>query len=284
MASNGIYELEKLLGPDFGSARAVVWIWYYLNKLGVFGIGECGPGVEELLVKYIENNEFMRMKIVQKYGSSVLPDSHFEWIGDDFRQNDYVFNSMRKYSDNWKVDLPPSLIGRQRTLALVDCCNVSLPEKISVVDGARRAWGARLRKDHIFDWFLGRDEVERAELFWQWLAVNNPFLVVNKIPFSTHQGIVSFFYSSLIQDVEQELIILKFKKVWSQRRYRQGMKGKRQCNLVLNEKTIKILDDLSGRHGLSRAEIIEILIQDESVQGVYISARIERYKSLVQGD
>lgn len=68
----------------------------------------------------------------------------------------------------------------------------------------------------------------------------------------------------------------RVKKAWSQKKYREGAKDKRQCNLLLSNKVLGLLDKLSVKHQLSRAAIVELLIHDESLSETYISKRLEK--------
>jgi len=60
------------------------------------------------------------------------------------------------------------------------------------------------------------------------------------------------------------------------------MKGKRQCNFILSDKTNNLLDILSEKYDLSRTEIIEVLIKAEAEKETYIAEKLRKRNLLLE--
>ena len=58
------------------------------------------------------------------------------------------------------------------------------------------------------------------------------------------------------------------------------MSGKAQCNFILSERAIERLNKLATTYDLSRAQILEILLQMESEKKLYISEKIKVIKAI----
>ncbi|MUV26825.1 ribbon-helix-helix protein, CopG family [Burkholderia thailandensis] len=55
--------------------------------------------------------------------------------------------------------------------------------------------------------------------------------------------------------------------VWSQRKYRETNKDKKQFNFVLSKSADRVLDKLAKARGLSRSQVLELLIHEERDRG-----------------
>ena len=71
------------------------------------------------------------------------------------------------------------------------------------------------------------------------------------------------------------LIVEAIKKRVSQQQYRKKMADKKQCNLVLSNKTILDLDKLAAKYGVSRPQIMETLIQFETERNIYLPEKVK---------
>lgn len=274
-------ELEELLGKKFSTYRNQIWLWHFLdNPFGTLHQGAFGPGARDCMARHLKNRPELKDSIFNNFGSSLLPDEEFNWIGGGERQNEFVLKDLTSRL-GW-VTLHNSLVGRDRTIAMIDASPVGASAKYVALAWAKKAWAQHIESDRFFRWFGARDEEARCKFLWDWLLKNRPDYVRYKIPFSEVSSALLFFDRSLVSASEKELIADKVKKAFSLRKHRDKQDGKKQCNLMLHERTINLLEKMAGTYGLSKAEVLEILIQDESSRKVYISARLERYENLVQ--
>lgn len=274
-------ELEEILGKKFSTYRNQIWLWHFLdNPFGTLHQGAFGPGARDCMARHLKNRPELKNSIFNSVGESFLPDVEFDWIGGGERQNEFVLKDMISRL-GW-VTLHNSLVGRERTIAMVDASPVSFSSKKFALTCAKNAWAQHIESDRFFRWFGARDEEVRCKFLWDWLSKNRLDYVRNKIPFTEVGSALLFFDRLLVSASERELIADKVKKAFSLRKHRDNQNGKKQCNLMLHERTINMLEKMAGTYGLSKAEVLEILIQDEWSRKVYISARLERYENLVQ--
>lgn len=84
------------------------------------------------------------------------------------------------------------------------------------------------------------------------------------LPFDSYEGLLIFFDKANFVHEQKLFHVEKIKKRWSQQKYRQNMSGKAQCNFILSERAIDRLNKLATTYDLSRAQILEILLQMES--------------------
>jgi hypothetical protein len=90
---------------------------------------------------------------------------------------------------------------------------------------------------------------------------------------------IFFDQSNLIQD-QINFYIEKIRRKWSQKKYRDGLIEKSQYNFILLHKAIKNLDQLANTYELSRAKVLEILLQMESEKNLYISEKVKLSRSI----
>jgi hypothetical protein len=60
-----------------------------------------------------------------------------------------------------------------------------------------------------------------------------------------------------------KLLIDTLKKKWSQKKYRDNLKGKQQYNCILSIKTLNNLSKLAEHYGMTRPEVLERLLNEE---------------------
>lgn len=174
------------------------------------------------------------------------------------------------------VNISSFLSGRQRIIALFDVYQPSGEAKESCVNAAKLAWQMQLKKDKVFDWFQGEGGMAGVELMGAWLSKRNLGVAGLRWAISNHDDLLSFFDSNPLGELEIKLMMIEIKRAWSQKKYRASLKDRRQCNLILRESTIAKLDKLAEKHDLSRAELLEILINAEQSQGIYTTQLLQR--------
>lgn len=275
-------DLGMLLGPEFGGERYQDWIWHYLNNIGAnLSDGHFGRNSRDNIAVFLQKNPIFLDSVRLQVGSAFLPDKFFDWLDDSAWQSHFVFDLMRRQLSMYKICVHPSLSGRRRIIAYIDGWGGFLVGKEGVIESLKGAWLQRVAADRVFKWFEGNDEVERCQLLWEWLTENRRDLTEGKRPFGCYQDLLIFLDGIFIPDSEKELIVIKVRKNWDQRRRRQKLEGKvRQCNLELNNKTVLLLEKMAGKYGLTRAAIVDILVNDEYSRGIYIPDRLRRMEAL----
>ena len=92
-------------------------------------------------------------------------------------------------------------------------------------------------------------------------------LLQDRAPFTHRAQVQSFFKDSALRPDEINHIVNTVKTRWSQRKYRETNKDKKQFNFVLSKSADRILDKLAKTRGISRSQVLELLIHEESDRG-----------------
>ncbi len=134
-----------------------------------------------------------------------------------------------------------------------------------MADGAEE-WDANTQQHRLLRWFDDA-EFEKCDLLWAWLYKNRPALLEGRTTFKHRTQVQSFFSDTGLRPDEINYIVDTIKTRWSQRKYRETNKDKKQFNFVLSKSADRTLDKLAKARGLSRSQVLELLIHDESDRG-----------------
>ncbi len=279
-------ELSEILGVNALEERVWNWVRLFLSfpRWALRDFPNPSTYTSPVAARHISSihglAEIMRIEVREAF----LPKNRFSWLVDDVRQNAWMLRYLKSQPISeylGVIDASSFLSGRQRIITLFDVHLSKGEAKESCVELARRAWEMQRQKDKVFDWF--RDETGPAgyELMWTWLGARYPNVSLNPSMVSSHEDLLSFFDQNPLGELEVRMMMVDIKKVWSQKKYRAKLKDKRQCNLILKDKTIAQLDGLAKKYDLSRAEVLEVLINAEARQEVYITQRLQRRHDLM---
>ena len=213
-----------------------------------------------------------------------LPEEALAWIGEDDRQNQYLFRRLQMEFGIQEPDaqaIQSVLHGRDLVVGLIDRLNRELTYKQQQVAGLHKDWNDHLNLDKSIEgFFLKEDEAEKCSLMWEMTAQQYPAAVSGVLRFTDVNSMTLFFGKGQFTFEQTALLLSKLKKRWSQNKYRVNLKDKKQVNLVLSSKTIGLLDKMASNYDLSRAQILEALIQDESKKKIYLTERLSRRAAL----
>jgi hypothetical protein len=275
-------ELAELLNQDKTDRRLDNWLWLFLSANGMSEeVKKNGPGNKGWIANVLTQDVAMKNEILSRKDKTFLPEEYLKWITRDARQNDWLVKHICGVFLKLFPDIPPFLIGRERVIALIDYGEVDLDLKIRRVESANAAWSFYLEKDRIFDWFKREDEEARCNFSWDWIKRNNTFSTWGQSSFCNHQELLLFFDQAPLSEEAKILMVEKIKKAWNQKKYRENLKGKKQCNLVLSNESIKLLDQLGKKYDLTRAELIEVLIKMEAKNETYLTEKLQRRQALL---
>lgn len=277
-------ELSKIFGKDANDRRFQIWLWHFLviYKGHQYLFGKSPYDVEALGDVFVNNPEIKSEALYLK-DQNLLPVEYLSWIKNNPRQNRWLANKLCEAGllglDFYSMHA--SLTDFEKIVLAIDCASSSGQQKIVAVRQLQNEWSGLLNDDVIYDWFQKKDEIARCKFLWDWLRGHGYFLINTPAEFKNFQDVVIYFDGSFLPKSDKILQIEKIKKAWSQSQYRKSQGGKKQCNLMLAENVILLLDKLSMKYGFSKAEIVELLIKEESEKGVYISGRLAQRKQVL---
>lgn len=196
----------------------------------------------------------------------LLPDVELRWINVEHEQLKWLNEAFLKRPgrrDQMGQITPLRLEPKDEFILKLDLWKVNRQVKRSFLEKVKEAWSANNQQLRMLRWFDDA-EYEKCDLLWAWLYKNKPDLLGDRAPFKLRTQIKEFFKEKDLRPDEINHIINTIKLRWSQRKYREKNNDKKQFNFFISTKADKVLDKLSKIRGLSRSQILELLIHEEN--------------------
>ena len=206
----------------------------------------------------------------------LLPVEDFDWISNDERQIKWLSLYVAKDLPSRINAIPVRLKNKEYVLASIDHLDIGLKHKARIVERMRFGWNEYTKSDSIFKWFKGSEEEARCECAWDWLLDRDDNRTRGYGIIRNYEDLLIFFDGRGGSDAEKKLDVAAIKARWSQRKFREGNTGKKQCNFWVSNKAVADLDKLATKYGVKRPQIIEALIRCEVDEGRYLSERMKK--------
>lgn len=274
-------QLSQILNETNHSLRYDIWLWLHLNNIN----NNAGLQIDEInsfsMRPKMANFLSTRLQFIEiikaKRNGQLLPEDFFEWINEGKRQTEWLIIKVGKYGI-YPSFLPLlGLHGKDALIAAIDQWDIDITQKQLSLNELEKEWNHHKKGDKPFQWF--KDDNQKCLLAWKWINKNLPNYIPRP-PFEDYEDLMIFFdQSNLIQD-QINFYIEKIRRKWSQKKYRDGLTEKSQYNFILSHKAIKNLDQLANTYELSRAKVLEILLQMESEKNLYISEKVKLSRSI----
>lgn len=139
-------------------------------------------------------------------------------------------------------------------------------------------WEQHKKGDKEFKWF--KDNDQKSSLAWEVLKKHAPTTLGFQSQFEKFEDLLIFFDNAMLSPEQKEVYITKTQRRWNQQKYRDSLNGKAQYNFILSDKAAEILKNLSETHEISRARVLELLLEMEALKGDHIAERIRMQKFL----
>lgn len=266
--------LSQVLGETEYNNRHDLWLWYTL----VFHETTFNPndyfdtGMRDKMARYLQTRTWRVDELLKERRKQLVLKNDIEWITEDSRvaqwmtreiQNSTGHSQLNNYFDLTEKDLP---------IAILDVWQSDVTQKTKLLRNLEQRWKSHKANDKVYAWFKGDDQ--KSQFAWDWLSKNLFAATLGSTPFETFEDVLIFFDKANYSREQEELHIGKIKKGWTQKKYRENLKGKAQYNFVLSDKAIEALEKLAGRYEISRARILEILIEMEAEKNDHIPEKI----------
>lgn len=266
--------LAQVLGDSKISSRRDIWLWFALNNYG-FNLGpleRSGPAIRDQMANCLHGNQGLIEKINQDRKIQLLPEESFKWFNEGNRQIEWLKSKIAEASGYQWLSSPLTLHGMDLLLSIIDRWPTDITHKQLVLNDIRVKWETHKKGDKVFKWFRGNDQ--KSVLAWEWLSKHSSILISYRQPFENFEDLLIFFDSATYTVEQRDLYIEKIKKRWAQQKYRENLKGKSQYNFVLSDKAVEELEKLASKYEISRARLLEILIETEAEKNDHIPERI----------
>lgn len=204
----------------------------------------------------------LRIQIVEQ----LLPESDLLWVKNEPKQLEWLnceFLKRPGRRDQLGAITPLQLSPRDEFILKFDLWINDRHSKRLFLEKMKESWITASKNYRILRWF--DDSVfEKCDLLWDWLYKNKSDLIENSRPFKSRANVENFFIEKDLRPDEINHIISTVKLRWSQRKYRENKSNKKQFNFVMSTQADRSLDKLAKTRGLSRSQIVELLIHEES--------------------
>ena len=272
--------LARILEDKTASHRRDLWLWFWLTGHGanLGSYAESRMGMRDKMAHYLNQNAWLTPRARDDKNKQLLPERQLDWLNEGSRQIEWIYQKFTQYAGyNWN-NTPQDVFGKDRLILIIDLWQVDTTQKKLTLDSLKIQWNAHKSGDKTYKWF--KDDDKKSALAWDWLNKNTSFTVLHSKPFETYEDLLIFFDSANLTTEQKTLYIDRIKKRWSQQKYRESLIGKAQYNFVLSDKAVANLDKLASFHEISRAKILEILLEMETEKNGYIPERIRILKLL----
>jgi len=152
-----------------------------------------------------------------------------------------------------------------------DSVELNLGWRLSLISHLKNICEKILNRRRPFSW-LDRENEEQCRWAYDYVRKTD-------FTFTIPKPNVSIIWSSSIEEVylaiyfaydtwqsseeAKKLFEINFNKAWQQKKYRDNLKGKKACNLVLREDVKNMLDELAKVKGVKLNQLVEQLIEKE---------------------
>ncbi len=295
-------ELSKIFKSEHPSSRhlSFAWIWLAQETSILIDNQSNTPEFSHYLARRLNENKEIAKAIIYNLEENQIPENHLNWIVESHRQASWIeiyiaediakhqnINKQSKFkpyisrsSSEFRHGVPHHLQGKNRSIAMLDYWAAMMfnttETKIKYCNFMKDGWLAQTKIDRLFAWLDAADAEKKRDYFWRWLEVKNSEITHRKQQFTSHEELLIFFDQPEFSDAAKELFSKEARKSWNQQQRRENTKDKKQCNFVLPDKTVLKLEKLASKYGLSRTEIIQLLIESEAKHERYITERLNQ--------
>lgn len=256
------------------SRRQATWLFSMLARepgdiIDVALQADGDPDWDEMYLRIYEaldqlhqvSNRFRR-----QIAEQLLPEDELSWITTDPEQLKWLRKALQsrpgrrgRIGSLTRLPLEP----KDEFILELDLWEASRQERRTFVEKLKEEWSASTKQHRLLRWFDDA-EFEKCDLLWAWLYKNRPSLLAERPSFRYRAQVESFFNDTGLRPDEINYIVNTIKTRWSQRKYRETNKDKKQFNFVLSKSADRTLDKLAKARGLSRSQALELLIHEES--------------------
>jgi hypothetical protein len=148
----------------------------------------------------------------------------------------------------------------------LDRVNISIDEKILFLQNCASEWNFRKSSDSEIKWI---QKTNSSQLEWAWLYLTKHNLLTHCF---NHISNNNEKYESILACLDnlsysspetKELILLKMKKTWSQKKFRDSGKAKKPYHLPLTQETQAQLEELAKLKNMNKSKVLEAIILKE---------------------
>ncbi|WP_269533147.1 hypothetical protein [Chitinimonas sp. BJYL2] len=253
--------------------RIEYWTWVELRNLKPLHTDLFGSTPNrERIEKILTGNKEIQESLASQACQLLIDEAYFCWIEDNKRALLWLAKKIptghfRSYSHWFKEPI------KELIIADIDSWRAPTEIKVRFMKQHAQLWSQQRKLDEPFRWVQDGDFKKKVEIIENLLPTVVKKYLGHTPPFNSLNDLLFWMEECEIPQSEKELLLIKAKSRWSQNKYRENLKDRKQCNFTLKNSTISMLDKLCMKHQIKRNELIERLITSEQEQGQYLASR-----------
>ncbi|EMB9987028.1 TPA: hypothetical protein N2B89_004598 [Pseudomonas aeruginosa] len=279
---NSGFIIDKPPSSPHGKApserRDDIWLWFYLALRGkaLYRSEAMNPRtMSEQMAESIKSFRLSPEEIAVDQSRQMVSEEHITWISNCKRQLAWIQHRLNRDESIRTLDIYSSALTKKEMLiAKMDCSGSAPRDKESQVIGLKQDWDEQTRLDKQLSWVQETNEAGACRHVVEWMRKHQPEQEFPDTVPKTLQDLLIASDAWTWSDVERKYCISTARRLWRQALRRKKAKGKKQYNFILSDKAIKRLDRFSKDNELSRARVLEILLQMEEEKDLYLKEQI----------
>lgn len=249
--------------------REINWFWYHNQHFRHNPYVQYSSMLEKRQIVHAyfdlekDGDYFLKSSLINK-DKFLVNESYFSWIDKhDDRLLIFIINTIIKMN----LTTPPivkTINNYEYFLNLIDNLNINKDLKISQLIEARSTWSSHKSKSKDTEWIKYNDS-KQIEWAWEYIKKGGyqPFFPTP--PISEHQ---KYLYTLSTIDLighinnteAKELFLIKMKKTWSQKKYRDEGKIKKPYHIPLTKVRHEELKKMSELFEKSIPDVLDFII------------------------
>lgn len=239
----------------------------------------------------IRHNNFVK-KMVCACKDRIFPKKKFKWIRENDRNCFWAWLYLRNSAFKWISDLairyqglgydyidlglhpsPSSTSERyDEIIKFFDKLEFDKKDKIMILNSMEHQLQFVYTFSRSFNW-LKQNSLEQYQWAWEYIknsksSIFNCIIPTPRCTEERYLSIIALFDFWNVSAAEKELFLIKFKKAWSQKKYRDEMKDKKPLNVYISGDVKNKLDFLSKNNDKKIYEMIEIMVNKEYKEAI----------------
>lgn len=231
---------------------------------------------EDLVASCLNSDKFRwagSKSLLESLEANLLTETEIEWIEENdqrilihsllcLREQISYNPNLTDHPCSIALNNPPYETRYENIILALDCWQVPLQEKRDTIAKIKQRYTQNIAPQKWINW-LKPDQDQQIAYAMQYVTSQNLSLPLPS-PGNTKEAydyLVGLFDDIFQRSPETlELTLMKMRKGWSQQKYRQSSKAKKQVYFSLGRNAREQLDRLVLREGKSKSDIIEALI------------------------
>lgn len=275
--------LVRHVGLQRISVRDKTWMWlsFYCH-----GFRTTYEQFNESYVNNIKTKGIILPQVVSNYPINFIDYRCFDWINDSARQVRYLLSKLQpthkppinieqlvEQASNFKPD---------QIVAAIDYESDTLQNKILIIEKLKAEWIELTKTDKALLWFKKGEIEDKLDFAWEWVKSRIENIESTCQKPEDYEQLLILFDNINHTHLEKLLFIDTIRRRWTQKKYRENLKNKKQCNFLLTKKAISELDKIAKKYELSRTQALEILLRMEATKDSHIRERLEFIKKSIE--